>query len=105
LFVALGDVMGHGIAAALLMATARGVLRAQARAQGSLGHLLTHLNEHICTDTKGDRFMTMFLAVFDVSKMSMRWVSNLVESKDASSRWPCTAASTSFSSGRIVLGS
>lgn len=75
LFVALGDVMGHGIAAALLMATARGVLRSQARIQGSLGHLLTHLNEHIVTDTKGDRFMTMFLAVFDASTMSMRWAS------------------------------
>lgn len=75
LFVALGDVMGHGIAAALLMATARGVLRSQARLQGSLGHLLTHLNEHLVTDTKGDRFMTMFLAVFDAPTMSMRWAS------------------------------
>jgi sigma-B regulation protein RsbU (phosphoserine phosphatase) len=74
-FVALGDVMGHGIAAALLMATARGILRMQARTHGSLGHLLTQLNQHICTDTKGDRFMTMFLAVLDASTMSMRWAS------------------------------
>jgi sigma-B regulation protein RsbU (phosphoserine phosphatase) len=75
LVVALGDVMGHGIAAAMLMATARGVLRSQARTQGSLGHLLTHLNEHIVTDTKGDRFMTMFLAVLDAQNMTMRWAS------------------------------
>jgi serine phosphatase RsbU (regulator of sigma subunit) len=75
LFLALGDVMGHGIAAAMLMATARGVLRSQARTQGSLGHLLTHLNEHIATDTRGDRFMTMFLAVLDTRKMAMRWAS------------------------------
>jgi sigma-B regulation protein RsbU (phosphoserine phosphatase) len=75
LVVALGDVMGHGIAAALMMATARGVLRTQARSQGSLGRLLTDLNEHIVTDTKGDRFMTMFLAVVDVQAMSMRWAS------------------------------
>lgn len=75
LVVALGDVMGHGIAAALMMATARGVLRSQARVEGSLGHLLTHLNQHIVTDTRGDRFMTMFLAVVDVSAMSMRWAS------------------------------
>ena len=75
LVVALGDVMGHGIAAALMMATARGVLRSQARSQGSLGRLLTHLNEHVVTDTKGDRFMTMFLAVVDATELSMRWAS------------------------------
>jgi sigma-B regulation protein RsbU (phosphoserine phosphatase) len=73
--LALGDVMGHGIASAMVMATARGVLRSQARVQGSLGRLLTHLNEHIVADTRGDRFMTMFLAVVDVSNMSMRWAS------------------------------
>jgi sigma-B regulation protein RsbU (phosphoserine phosphatase) len=75
LMIALGDVMGHGIAAAMLMATARGVLRSQARSQGSLGQLLTHLNEHIVADTRGDRFMTMFLAIVDTSAMSMRWAS------------------------------
>jgi serine phosphatase RsbU (regulator of sigma subunit) len=75
LVIVMGDVTGHGIAAALLMATARGVLRSQARTQGSLGHLLTHLNEHICSDTRGDRFMTMFLAVIDVKTMTMRWAS------------------------------
>lgn len=75
IFIALGDVMGHGIAAAMLMATARGVLRSQARTKGSLGELLTHLNQHIATDTKGDRFMTMFLAVIDASRKSMRWAS------------------------------
>jgi sigma-B regulation protein RsbU (phosphoserine phosphatase) len=67
--------MGHGIAAAMLMATARGVLRSRARERGSLGELLTHLNEHIVADTRGDRFMTMFLAVIDVSSMTMRWAS------------------------------
>lgn len=75
LSVALGDVMGHGIAAAMLMATARGVLRSRARERGSLGDLLQHLNEHIVADTRGDRFMTMFLAVIDVSSMTMRWAS------------------------------
>lgn len=75
LVLALGDVMGHGIAAALMMATARGVLRSQARTQGSLGRLLTHLNQHIVADTRGDRFMTMFLGVIDVPTMTLRWAS------------------------------
>jgi sigma-B regulation protein RsbU (phosphoserine phosphatase) len=75
LMVAIGDVMGHGIAAAMLMSSARGVLRSQSREQGSLGRLLTRVNEHLITDTKGDRFMTMFLAMVDVSGMSMKWAS------------------------------
>jgi sigma-B regulation protein RsbU (phosphoserine phosphatase) len=75
LLIALGDVTGHGIAAAMLMATARGVLRSQVRALGSLGTLLTNVNEHLVADTNGARFMTMLLALVDVTTMSMRWAS------------------------------
>ena len=75
LFVALGDVMGHGIAAAMLMATARGVLRSHVQQRGSLGDLLTHVNRLLVADTGGTRFMTMFLGVVDVSSMSLRWAS------------------------------
>ena len=75
LMIALGDVTGHGIAAAMLMATARGVLRSQAQSEDSLGKLLTHVNRHLVADTSGDRFMTMFLAIVDTETMSMRWAS------------------------------
>jgi serine phosphatase RsbU (regulator of sigma subunit) len=75
LMIALGDVTGHGIAAAMLMATARGVLRSQVKSEGSLGKLLTHVNQLFCADTSGDRFMTMFLAIIDTGTMSMRWAS------------------------------
>jgi len=75
LLVALGDVMGHGIAAAMLMATARGILRSHVRTQGSLSQLLTHVNDLLVADTKGARFMTMFLGVIDVPAMSLRWAS------------------------------
>jgi sigma-B regulation protein RsbU (phosphoserine phosphatase) len=73
LFVALGDVMGHGIAAAMLMATARGILRSRAKNKGSLGELLTHVNVHLAADTRGKRFMTMFLGMIDTSAMTLRW--------------------------------
>lgn len=75
LVVALGDVMGHGIAAAMLMATARGILRSHVRVQGSLGELLTHVNDLLVQDTGGRRFMTMFLGVLDVQAGSLRWSS------------------------------
>ncbi|MEW4571404.1 SpoIIE family protein phosphatase [Tautonia sp. JC769] len=75
LIVVLGDVMGHGIAAALLMATARGVLRTRASESGSLGQLLTHVNRQLEADTGGERFMTMILMVVDAPRHAIRWAS------------------------------
>ncbi|MCE9589398.1 MAG: SpoIIE family protein phosphatase [Planctomycetes bacterium] len=75
LVIALGDVMGHGIAAAMLMATARGILRSHTRVQGSLSELLTHVNKLLVEDTGGRRFMTMFLGVVDTRTHTMRWAS------------------------------
>jgi serine phosphatase RsbU (regulator of sigma subunit) len=63
--VALGDVMGHGVAAALLMASARAVLRSRAGESGSLASLLTHLNGRLVEDTGGSRFMTLLLMAIE----------------------------------------
>ncbi len=73
--VAVGDVMGHGIAAAMLMATARGILRSHCQEQGSLGNLLTHMNELLCEVTKGQRFMTMLLLALNPAEHELRWSS------------------------------
>lgn len=70
--VAIGDVMGHGIAAALLMATARAILRSRAGAGDDLGGLLTHLNDHLAVDLSGSRFMTMYLWRIDSADQSVR---------------------------------
>jgi serine phosphatase RsbU (regulator of sigma subunit) len=75
LVVALGDVMGHGVAAAMLMATARGMFRSHVRVQGSLNELMTHVNELLVRDTAGERFMTMLLFVVDTTKKTLRWAS------------------------------
>jgi sigma-B regulation protein RsbU (phosphoserine phosphatase) len=73
--VALGDVMGHGVAAALVMAGVRAVLRDRAVAAGSLAELMGRLNKLISADHGGDRFMTMHLSVIDSTTGTMRWVS------------------------------
>jgi sigma-B regulation protein RsbU (phosphoserine phosphatase) len=73
--VVLGDVMGHGVAAALVMAGVRAVLRDRVEAAGSLGKLMGRLNRLISTDHKGDRFMTMHLSVIDAKARTVRWVS------------------------------
>ena len=73
--LALGDVMGHGAAAAMLMATARGILRSRSRHQGSLAEMLMHMNDLLHEDTGGERFMTMILMVVDAETMSGFWAS------------------------------
>jgi sigma-B regulation protein RsbU (phosphoserine phosphatase) len=73
--VALGDVMGHGVAAALVMAGVRAVLRDRAVGAGDLAELMGRLNNFICADHGGERFMTMLISVIDARAKTMRWVS------------------------------
>jgi len=73
--VVLGDVMGHGVAAALVMASVRAVLRDRALAAGSLAELMGRLNRFISADHNGERFMTLHLSIIDSKAATMRWVS------------------------------
>ena len=73
--VALGDVMGHGVAAALVMAGARAVLRDRAAASGSLAELMQRLNTLLAADLDGTRFMTMHLSVINGREGTLRFVS------------------------------
>jgi sigma-B regulation protein RsbU (phosphoserine phosphatase) len=71
--IAVGDVVGHGVDAAMLMATARGILRSRCRTPGTLADLLTHLNSLLVEDTGGDRFMTMLLMTVDAKRKELCW--------------------------------
>jgi sigma-B regulation protein RsbU (phosphoserine phosphatase) len=74
--VAVGDVTGHGIAAALLMASARAALRVQAAdAPGQLSLMLNKVNRLLSSDNIPGRFMTMTLMVIDPDKLTVRWAS------------------------------
>ncbi len=74
--IAVGDVSGHGIAAALLMASARGALRSHAgRHGGNLDELLRALNLHLVRDTGEGQFMTLFYGILDSQDRSLRWTS------------------------------
>ncbi len=74
--VAVGDVSGHGIGAAMLMTTARGILRSQASHQGcELSPLMTTLNRHLVRDTRDDSFMTLFYALLESDTRACHWVS------------------------------
>ncbi|MEM9884102.1 MAG: PP2C family protein-serine/threonine phosphatase, partial [Planctomycetota bacterium] len=73
--VVIGDVMGHGIASAMLMATARGVLRSRSRQGVGLADLLTHLNQLLVEVTGGMKFMTMLIVSLDPERRELRWAS------------------------------
>jgi serine phosphatase RsbU (regulator of sigma subunit)/putative methionine-R-sulfoxide reductase with GAF domain len=57
-----GDVSGHGIAAALLMGTARAFLRALHERGGAPAVIMSSLNRLLEADLSDDSFMTMVLA-------------------------------------------
>jgi sigma-B regulation protein RsbU (phosphoserine phosphatase) len=63
--VALGDVCGKGMAAALLMAAARSLLRRAAAGSRSPSEVLTRLNEVLLKDLPRGRFVTMSYLVLD----------------------------------------
>ena len=73
LLVAIGDVVGHGIGSALVMAGARGILHSRASACGQLGELMTHLNEQLVPDLEGCRFVTMLLWYVDPRRGTVCW--------------------------------
>lgn len=73
--IAVGDVTGHGISAALLMATARATLRSRVHDSSSLSKLLEQTNEILVADTRGVNFMAMLLLVIDSKQRTLRWSS------------------------------
>jgi sigma-B regulation protein RsbU (phosphoserine phosphatase) len=73
--IAVGDVAGHGIPAALLMTTVRGLLRSRTTQPGSLAQMISDVNRHLCFDTsETGNFMTLFFMLIDANNKEIRWV-------------------------------
>lgn len=66
LFFCIGDVSGHGIASALFMARAIGLLRILAMTTFQPDELLTKLNERLCVNNDTNLFLTIFCAFLDI---------------------------------------
>jgi sigma-B regulation protein RsbU (phosphoserine phosphatase) len=74
--IALADVSGHGIGAALLMANVRSALRAVSIYCGDEpAKMLKELNLLMAKDTEDDKFMTLFYGIFDETDRSLVWAS------------------------------
>ncbi len=64
--VAIGDVSGHGIPSALLMATVRSSLRQRLSLPGSIDRIITDVNRQLVRDVEDTgQFMTMFYLDID----------------------------------------
>jgi sigma-B regulation protein RsbU (phosphoserine phosphatase) len=73
--LALGDVTGHGIASALMMATARSLIRGGVRCGDDPVERLNHVNNSLVHDTPLGWFMTFFCLDLQVNSGEVRWVS------------------------------
>jgi sigma-B regulation protein RsbU (phosphoserine phosphatase) len=77
LAIALADISGKGISAALLMASVQAALRSQiligGRAEAPTSEITSGINRHLFLNTTDDRFATFFFAVYDSATRIMRY--------------------------------
>ncbi|MFT5698569.1 MAG: sigma-B regulation protein RsbU (phosphoserine phosphatase) [Desulforhopalus sp.] len=73
--VVVGDVVGHGIGASLLMATLRALVRGRASMSGSPVDITNDVNTLLCKDTlRSGNFATLFYLTIDCSQKTIEWV-------------------------------
>ncbi len=73
--VVVGDVSGHGIAAGLLMATARALFRSRSAQPGALSEIVTDVNRDLTLDIYDTgRFITLLYLVVDSPNHLVKWV-------------------------------
>jgi sigma-B regulation protein RsbU (phosphoserine phosphatase) len=73
--IAVADVAGKSIPAAMLMATFQASLRSLSVTQSSLQDLITSVNRYACTNSQGGlRFTTAFLAELDPSTRALTYI-------------------------------
>src|SRR5215468_1204189 len=104
LAIAVADISGKGISAALLMASLQAALRSQLLAPGSAdlatGELVSRLNNHLVRNTGDDRFATFFIAIYDSASRILRYTN----AGHLPAFCICDGAAVSLEAGGMVLG-
>jgi phosphoserine phosphatase RsbU/P len=102
--IAIADISGKGISAALLMASLQAALRSQVLADGSeslsTADLVSRLNRHLVRNTGDDRFATFFIAVYDSTGRTLRYTN----AGHLPAFLICHGASQHLDKGGLVLG-
>jgi sigma-B regulation protein RsbU (phosphoserine phosphatase) len=70
----IADVSGKGISAALLMANFQASLHAWAAVEDDLTNIIDRLNKIVLNNTKGERFITLFLARYNQKKRKLNYI-------------------------------
>jgi len=73
LAIALGDVSGKGMGAALLMASIQASLHAHASTSATVEQLVSQLNRAVCRSSEPEKFSTFFYGEIDVAAGSLRF--------------------------------
>ena len=73
--VVVGDVSDHGVPSALVMTTARALLRMRSSMPGSLAQVICDVNRQLSRDVEDSgQFMTLFYGQLDRATLKLRWV-------------------------------
>jgi sigma-B regulation protein RsbU (phosphoserine phosphatase) len=73
--IVVGDVSGHGIPSALLMATARAFIRQRACLPDDPSQVISDVNRQIAADVEDSgQFMTLFYMIVDQNSRRIEWV-------------------------------
>lgn len=73
--LACGDVSGHGVGSALIMAMGRAFLRALLKQESDLTLIMHRMNNLIEADTPAGQFMTLFVGILDCGKGQLTYAS------------------------------
>lgn len=73
--VIVGDVVGHGICAALMMASIRAMIRCRSIMHGTPVDIITDVNRLLCRDTcRTGNFSTLFYLTIDRTNSLLHWI-------------------------------
>jgi sigma-B regulation protein RsbU (phosphoserine phosphatase) len=104
LAIAVADISGKGISAALLMASLQAALRSQLLAPESANlstaELVSRMNNHLVRNTGDDRFATFFIAIYDSSTRILRYTN----AGHLPSFCICDGSAAALEEGGMVLG-
>lgn len=125
LIIMIGDVTGHGVGSALLMASVRAYMKAHLQQALDLAEVMNRTNGLICRDVAGSgHFVTVFLLMFQPASRRVTWVGAghdpaffrafdgqdciKLEGRDiplgVDPKWRYTEVSDRLSNGVLVLG-
>jgi phosphoserine phosphatase RsbU/P len=74
--ICVADVSGKGIPAALMMSNFQAVLRTLLRQTPNLTDIIEALNFQVLENTKGEKFITFFAAIYDIRLKTMVYVNS-----------------------------